>query len=253
MFSVTLIPRIMRNYGLRKGRELMETWLLRPAAQYPNYSSPVEGFVTMDWVLGFERARAAYDQMIKDKLWDTPAARVEIANWLKRAHFLEEFPGTQTFGDLSQPVRVLDFHQINYRPVSGYQFIDDLAAALGAFTFYLVVAGSVSFSNVDPQAPWQQRRLGHDVTIDEVGIYVRDSYDFEGDQFLGWWAYPDDSGRFPNGYVSAMPFDGGELVTNEDFKKFRRRTGKGGDFLIFSDLKRVSVNYTFNTWDLLAV
>jgi hypothetical protein len=129
--------------------------------------------------------------------------------------------------------------------------MDDLTAALGAFTFYVVVAGKIvkpTYQNL----PAQINIVGHDVTIEEIGIYVRDSYDFEDEQFLGWWAYPDDWGRRPFGLVSAFPFENGELVTNSDFRKFRRQTGKGGDFLIYSDLKRLKVTpFTFNTADIL--
>jgi hypothetical protein len=279
---IVCIPDIMRNFGMRRGKQLMETWFSRPAAAYPYYSRPVTNVITMDWVLSFERAKQVYDKLLADKIWTNAAAQKEIANWLDRKKLLEYFPGTQTFGDLTQSVLDLEFHYINFRtsgeayakgacglgtvifrnsrPLANLlpppPFVDDLDAALGAFTFYVVVAGTVAKPINDPAKPTVEWKLGYDVTIDEIGVFIRDSFDFKGDQILGYWAYPEPfasglyKGRFPSGYVSALPFEGGELVTNDDFRKYRAQTGKGGDFLVYSDLKRMRVKpFTFNTYD----
>jgi hypothetical protein len=56
MIDIELIPRIMRNFGMRRGQQLMETSFSRPAMRYPYYSRPVTNIITMDWVLSFERA-----------------------------------------------------------------------------------------------------------------------------------------------------------------------------------------------------
>ncbi len=69
------------------------------------------------------------------------------------------------------------------------------------------------------------------VTISEVGVYIRDSYDFNGSQFLGFWDDKDNS-------VSMINPLSGTSVSNDDFHSWRVKTGKGGDFLVFSDLLR---------------
>jgi hypothetical protein len=97
---------------------------------------------------------------------------------------------------------------------------NDLVAALGAFTFRVVVAGSVT-----PVLPG-----GHEVTITKVGVYVRDSFDFEGFQFLGFW---DDA----TNTVSAINPLAGTAVFNSSFREHRDKYHLGGDFLVFSDLK----------------
>ncbi len=63
----------------------------------------------------------------------------------------------------------------------GLTDLDDLSAALGNFAFRVAVAGGVTFVSGSK----------HLVTLSEVGIYVRDSFDFNGDQF------PSDSGTNP--------------------------------------------------------
>jgi hypothetical protein len=58
------------------------------------------------------------------------------------------------------------------------------------------------------------------VTVEEVGVYAKDSLDFEGNQFLGWWGYNDTP------------------INNADFRDWRTRHSAGGDFLVYSDMKR---------------
>ncbi len=72
------------------------------------------------------------------------------------------------------------------------------------------------------------------VTITEVGIYIRDSYDFNGDQDLGYWDDTDNS-------VSMINPLSGTKVTNADFRAWRAPNGRGGDFLVFSDVKRTTL------------
>ena len=50
--------------------------------------------------------------------------------------------------------------------------VDDMLAALGRFKFRVAVAGEAK---------------GDCVELKAVGVYVQDSYDFDGVQFLGVW------------------------------------------------------------------
>jgi len=61
------------------------------------------------------------------------------------------------------------------------------------------------------------------VSIEEVGIYAKDSFDFEGDQFLGWWGYRDTE------------------YHNSDFREWRAINNAGGDFRIYSDIARIKL------------
>jgi Family of unknown function (DUF6402) len=62
------------------------------------------------------------------------------------------------------------------------------------------------------------------IVINEIGIYVKDSFDFNGDQFLGVWGYRDDP------------------INNSDFRQWRNDNHLGGDFQVFSDVKRIKLN-----------
>jgi hypothetical protein len=248
-YFIERIPKIMRSKGWFEGQRLMETWFSRPAAIAPHYSPPVT--IKMDWVLGFERAKNVYDELVADQIWQNGPAQNEIAKMLKRKGLLLDSPAAKTFGNLSQAVPLLDTDYINFRAVDAHYYydfygsyygwsVDDLKAALGAFVFRVVTAGKVARvqesdpDGIDP---------GYDVTIEEVGVYVRDSFDFEGHQFLGFW---DDDG------VNILPSSAGShSVSNGNFRDWRDDTGKGGDFLVYSDLKRIALRppVTFNIDD----
>lgn len=132
-------------------------------------------------------------------------------------------PSSKTFGRLLMPVEILDADYVNQRVVSfGITDLDDMSAALGNFVFRVVIAGEVA-----PIA----KSTRHRVTITEIGVYIRDSYDFNGSQFLGFWDDKDNT-------VSMVNPLSGSSVSNEDFCNWRTKTGNGGDFLVFSDVHR---------------
>ena len=118
--------------------------------------------------------------------------------------------------------------------------MDDLRAALANFVFKVIVVGSV-----EPILTDKKKLTGkYTVTINEVGIYVKDSYDFNDDkgedQELGNWDLDDNS-------VGRTSFNGGETVRNSDFRKWRAANKSGGDFIVYSDIKYIkqTKNNTF--------
>lgn len=225
--SVTDVPRIMRAQGWNNGARLMEIWLSRTAAAAPAYGPPEESTIRMDtWVLRFARARAVFDQLVRERVWANAAAQRATAAMLRRKGLLT--PRAHTFGDVSLPASRQDADYVNFRVVAGSWLdalsLDDMSAALGRFVLRVTVAGQVA-----PVAG----TASHRVTLTGIGVYVRDSYDFNGDQDLGYW---DARGN----RVSAVNPLFGDRVTNADFRSWRARTGLGGDFVVYSDVKRVS-------------
>ena len=222
--DVKNIPRIMRANRMPVGARLMDGWFLRTTATAPKYGTVDTTTVTMNWALGFLRAKAVFDGIVSGKVWMNDAAQRVIEKKLKDNGLLVATP--QNFGDLSKTPTMLDAEQINQRAVgmSGMtESLDDMDAALGNFVFQIVVAGTVS-----PKAGG-----GHRVEIKEVGIYIRDSYDFNGYQYLGCWNDANDT-------VSRNPLAFGDTVYNEDFRDWRAANGMGGDYMIYSDLTRIA-------------
>lgn len=214
--GLTEIPYEMKTLGWEEAAILLQTWFRRPPAVVPNYSAPVTNVVKMDWVLQFERARLVYEGIIRNRVWTNEASRRRIAELL-RSWPAPRAGQSSLFGDLSQPVATVDQQWVNSRPVSEFG-IDGLGAALGRFLLQIAIAGKVN-------RVLQQMLL---VTVDEVGVYVKDSFDFEGEEFLGGflgvWGYRD------------------TFVYNSDFRQWRLKNNAGGDFRVFSDIKRTKLN-----------
>lgn len=227
-FTIESIPRIMTSNKWDKAAALMNSWFKRSDKTAPDYDSPDSTTITMAWVLGFKRAKDVYEKLIEEKIWVNQPAKNEIANMLKKNGLI--MPNTcfnRRFGDLSLSTSQLDKDAINFRVV-GMSIInlDDMDAALGNFTFKIAIAGNLS----------SDEKLGkYKVEISEVGVYVRDSYDFNGDQNLGYWDSSDNS-------VSMFNSFSGTKVTNKHFRDWRAQNKKGGDFLVFSDIKKIPLN-----------
>ena len=203
-FDVTAIPGIMTANGWNNGAALQKRWFSNPAigSQLPDTTT-----IKMSWVLGYARAKKIYDEIINQKLYVNAAAKAQIL----KTHGNKD----GAFGDFTLPVPVLDKESIQFRVV-GFGLtdaIDDLSAALGNFTFRVVVKGCATKGAIG---------------ITQIGIYVKDSFDFQGDQDLGYW-------NKATNYGGRNPFKG-TLVSNSDYRAYAQKTGFGGDFLVFSDL-----------------
>lgn len=248
--DITKIPSVMRANRWERGARLMEKWFNDPANTVPANGIASNGIVTMDWVLAFARAREVYDKLVAERIWLNEAARREIVKLLARKNAL----GTAKQRFLLPRMQLtMESEAIQFRVVGGNMDMligpmDDLRAALANFTFRVVVAGSVEPEMIDRQVasgtPVKVASGNYLVTIEEVGISVKDSYDFNDatgeDQDLGNW-------NMESNTVGRTGLNGGFNVHNSDFRKWRAANQKGGDFLVYSDLRvlRQTSNNTF--------
>ena len=123
--------------------------------------------------------------------------------------------------------------------------LDDLYGALGTFSLYASGCGSVS-----PVKNWAIR--GYFVSVTELVIYVRDTYDFCGEQYLGHWN--SDGVKIadqevikyifstPAKFIKNDDVQGTVFVSNSSFREYRKDKKMGGDLLIFSDTKVITLN-----------
>lgn len=208
MFLYDLIDVVVSDMeveGWTRGAKLLEVWSSRLPSVAPKYSVAVTDVVTMDWILQFSRAKEVFDKLVSERIWTNDASRKRIARLVK-----SKTAGAK-FGDLAMQATQVDPSWINSRPCTSGLNVDALTAALGAFVFQVAIAGTVT------------ARAGAAVTVSirEVGVYVKDSFDFNGSQFLGFWGHRDTP------------------VSNATFRDWRTKFKKGGDFQVFSDIKRI--------------
>ncbi|WOC79731.1 DUF6402 family protein [Stutzerimonas frequens] len=119
--------------------------------------------------------------------------------------------------------------------------LDDVYGALGSFAMKIAATKFRTVSNDRGFAA---------IGIDEIGLYVRDTYDFVNvgsDQLLGYWSDERVIRPGPIDYFAQPNFiDRGDRrhfkVTNNSFNDYRAKHGKGGDFLVFSTVKHYPVS-----------
>ncbi|WP_375577323.1 DUF6402 family protein [Paracidovorax oryzae] len=261
-FRLDDIPEVMRSrLGWPVAAALMERWF-RGAAfaitlpiklsappqrlhQLPA-SQLEENTVTMQWALSFTRVQAAVPRL--QAQWSSPAGIEQ----LQRKVALQTVGQIQPwrFGDLNQPAKVLDSScQVNFLDVGRFgDPMDDFYGAIGEATLKIAVSGMVMPS-------------GHGkvvIAVDELAFYLRDAYDFNDDSFisqpLGFWG-PHGVVRVPRSAMD-VPLDErwmyanvdeaslqSYLVQNRHFRQWRALHGRGGDFMIVSDVHRVRLPF----------
>jgi hypothetical protein len=259
MFDLRKIPVIMRaqSPAWNTAAALQDIWFSRQAHVYPASGAPRgppdTGTVTMDWLLGFARAKAVYDfKVVAAEYWKTPKAEASLRDWLFKSGRLQG--GAKRFGDLGRavPVQDADYYQSMSVPTNLFADpLDDLFGALGDYNLRFVAAGRVAPLDY---TDWL-------VTVEQVGVYVQDKFDFNGFQPLGYWnpstnqvsklgGLGDSVDRLKRDIaLSPWPVvqrlaeatdQGAFLVSNADYRDWRAKHGKGGDFQLFSDLKIIA-------------
>jgi hypothetical protein len=250
------LPSIMRRHGWGVASMLMHKWLNSGANSNPEHGVHDTITVRMDWVLHFNRALAVYQAAKNGKVWVNEAAQNEIIR--KLINIKSRLPavvgekleiGNVGEGQMRHPGNVVQFHDdwhVQFREVKQSllnPLIDDLYGALGNFSFYYLVKGWIE------RLPGKDGQPRYKVTINKVGVYVRDSYDFNDKP----WEFSQPLGVFgcsPLYIGNGLKLQGSSkryYVNNSDFREWRRKYGKGhgGDFLVFSDIKVFDTNDSF--------
>ena len=254
IFTLEKLPGAMDFCGKPMGAKAMRRWLSRSAramtlaekrGDAPSPGDLIEtDLIKLDWVLRYPAAVDAYRSLLRSDWLTRMAARRTLLNRIKRS------PGGFTPGSHVMDTRnVPALHrqwQFQRMAVGGLgrslktflEGTDDLFAALGDFQFYAAPARMVITAHKDYT----------EIYIPQVAIYLRDTYDFYGEQYLGHWN-SQGSALYP-GLRGAISIHTGEVdkwsiyfpISNRVFRAWQKRKGSGGDYIIFSDA-RVETTY----------
>lgn len=265
-FDIQDVPKAMRKVGMPMAAKLQERWF----AGQENYSRSVGDLkneidqngtrymsamvdattVKMEWVLSFERAKKALDELVSKQL-RTPAAldtlRRKLTPYRNRQDIVAWNVADSDFLVFHQKFQ-FQFQQVNAtwgqrigefldRLVNAHGVPDDLTGALGAFNLYAAVRYAY-FDHPKPEA-----------VVTDISVYVRDPYEFSDDQYLGHWS-PSHVAVVPAhhlaggaGWLEYPVVDGIVYgkdsvlypVTNKDYRDWRLQHAQGGDFMIYTD------------------
>lgn len=243
--TVQSIPQVMRTMGWMTSAELMERWLRSPAWVLPpemkehqpghryTTANTDHRIVRMNWALSNSRIRVALNSL-RSKMTNE-AARTLLRKRLKEVKW--GMDNKVRFGCQHDSASELENScQVNRELFGGNlrDTMDDMNGALGAANLKVALIGDAT-RNI------QTGRIALHATA--AGFYIRDTYDFNGTQYLGAWT----TDRVLNQAQTALNFPRRDMayrgspvqathVSNATFDHYRRATGNGGDFVIYSDV-----------------
>jgi uncharacterized protein DUF6402 len=240
---VEFIASILDNKGWNIAAAYQRIWANGPANELQghvrdgrgNYDPLTIETIPMKWIVKFPRARDLFVEVTDPKVFANEEARRVLRTKIDAKFAAARASSSVTFGDFTKRGRALEDEYTNQRSLTKYDGIDELTAAFGRFVLCVI-----------PQGVATKTGKGTDVVIQKTGVFLRDSFDFNGDQDLGWWAYPDRiTTNLPEknweDYVS---------VSNQTYRNYRAiytdyrvpnqgrryRGTAGGDFAIYSDV-----------------
>lgn len=264
LFQLRDIPSVMRSrLGWPVAAALMERWFNGAAYQMTQEMKESrstsrlsrlsaahldENTVTMRWALGFARVRAAMESL--HARWPSAAGISQLKDRVENQSRGRNHQCWR-FGDLNQPAKILeDTCQVNYLAFGKLSDpMDDYYGAMGEAQINVAVSGIVT-----PQSDGKTS-----IEIDELGFYLRDAYDFnDGRPFisqpLGCWGFSGLECSIETNFSIAIEDklvdedpailqNRKYLVLNNDFRKWRAKNNKGGDFMVLSDVHRVRLPF----------
>jgi len=258
--AVIYIPEIMTSFGWKVATQSQIDWFNGKANNYPWERAPIVPGLSIEWALKFERVKRRYDE-IKD-MWKTTNAIIQLKKEIKKMvgkgyanipstvgqktnfgtfnvePILEELRNHKEVegGKAKEKFPTFDyFHfQDQVYEESTFSDLDDFYGSIANCNFRFVAKGYLE----------KQKDNSILATITQIGIYLRDGFDYVGNQQLGYWSLKEKK-------VSRNPFsnpftkDTYRLIDNKSYRDYRKDSGMGGDFYRYSDIKIMSVNHQF--------
>lgn len=199
------LPDTFDKIGWTTAARLMRHWFAHPANTDKTQTPSIT--LSHEWLMQFKPYQDRYNELVEN-LWND-AAQNTLKLILERDGIVSgEFDYTQT------PEMIVEkHHQSRSSEIYRYSQItapQDFDAAIGRFTLYAAAKGSV---------------ISGAINIEGFAIVMRDSYDFEGGQRLGYFDCQSQSFSTTN-----LLFD---KLENASFSKFRTQTNQGGDFHVY--------------------
>lgn len=289
VFGITDIPTTMDRLQWNQGARLMRKWFSNPPYEMPmdvkvgrvsaTTLTPQQLLVDLpfDWLFtASTRVKGSVDEMVADlqsveefsgfigrtktPLTQLSAGLVVFMSRLKRMGHIDMARKTlrnayEDFGNLTA-MQLEDTSQFNLVRIGASLWekaTDDLDDVYGALGSFAIKVAATRFRTMANDNGWPA------IHIEEIGLYVRDTYDFLNvgdDQLLGYWNEETVIRPGPIDYFAEPDYidKAGKRyfkVTNGAFAQYRKQHQKGGDFMVFSTVKRypVSIRVHLNSID----
>ncbi|MFB9076279.1 DUF6402 family protein [Flavobacterium procerum] len=259
--AVIYIPEIMKSLGWNYAFKSQEDWFNGAQNNYPWESIPKISDFTMGWALSFERFKQNYNEnlnkwknpnsleslkkeigkMVKDGYAEYPTSKKTITTFglsnIANAELVdsviqpEEFKNEKT-KSVNVKIPLFDKYYFTSFPYKESKFsaLDDFFGSIANCNIRFVAKGTMEFKEL----------ARTEVTVTELGVYIRDGFDYVGDQPLGYWSLKDKK-------ASKNILSGGNFryINNESYRDYRKDSGKGEDFYRYSNIYIYKPNFKF--------
>ena len=273
-FKLTDIPQVMQHIGWNQARRLMLRWFNSPPYELPmeyklgkkSASSLPQEHVLSDLPFAWLRTSSArvaprIDELVRQLttvVEDDDFVGRDAGAWfdqltngllqiLRRLDHLGAIDHSaksflpKSFDFSARSAVQLDANsQFNFITIGssvGERTTDELDDVYGALGQFLIkVAFTRASTYVDS--------MGFSVLqIDEIGLYARDTYEFHGDNLLGYWSNEGVVKPSLTNIDGHKPFEDRNgirywRVMDSDFNEYRRIYKRGRDFMVFSTVER---------------
>ena len=197
-------------------------------------------WVDWDWAMKYQRFSTAMWKLRQNSSLFTEKGKNKLVEILKRdGKFSTQRVDFDYTIDDSNFIRWnKDYFQqatINKIP---FVDLDGLFAAFGKFNIRALAKGYTI-----PQFNGN----GHTIVVDGISLFIWDSFNFDGEEYLGYWRCENPSFQAminPGGYGEGGAFT---VLHNSDFRKFREKYNSGNDFMILSHLKYENNLFSYST------
>lgn len=248
---VVLIPGIMKKMKWQLARKSQIEWFEGKANNYPWESEPKLNYFTLGGLMHFDRFKEFFEEHKED--WKTDKAIGVLKNEIKKMQKdkLINYPTannpTIEFGTFSgeiinktitpdeykdQPVKTVIermplfekyyFQYASYEE-SKYNKLDDFFGAIANCNLHFCAKGFLHYNSGNIK-----------VEIKKIAVYVKDGFDFAGDQPLGNWSYKNQD---------AYKLMSGVTINNKSYRDYRKDIKMGQDCYRYSNLYIYDVNY----------
>lgn len=252
-FHIDMIPDAMDTMKWPVAAKLMRHWFnIKPSFSYTAQSKKSAqnadattllesqmncDIVKMSWAIQYEQVKKGINEL--SHMWKSEKGIKRLKYQLGKKGFLDK---EEIILGHTDNIRELDADaQVNILVIgSKFDTVNEWYGAMGNSTLKVCVRGQTSKSG------------GKDIfTVDKLGFYLKDTYDFVDDdgtpEPLGIWSKnrilnKKESAIYMSTYLSgiwgglARDFTGFVPVFNADFRKWQAKHNAGGDFIVLSDV-----------------
>lgn len=259
--AVIYIPEIMKSLGWNYAFKSQEDWFSGKKNNYPWESEPKIDDFNMGWALRFERIKKHYNEnlnkwqttesleslkkeigkMVKDGYGSYPTLKVKLTTFglqnINDAQLVDltikpdEFKKND-IKTVKTKVPLFDkyyFTSAIYEESKLFPNLDDFYGSIANCNIRFTAKGTMKYKDIDYI----------EVMITEIGVYIRDGFDYSGDQPLGYWSLKDKN-------LTINPLNGNyRYINNESYRDYRKDSGMGGDSYRYSNMYIYKPNFKF--------